>query len=35
MTDEEVYSSLKILIETKEYYLDEIPDETFWAEFLK
>ena len=35
MSDEEVYSSLKILIETKEYYLDEFPDETFWEEFLK
>lgn len=35
MTDEEVYISLKTLIETKEYYLDEIPDETFWTEFLK
>lgn len=35
MSDEEVYSSLKVLIETKEYYLDEFPDETFWKEFLK
>ena len=35
MTDEEVYSSLKVLVETKEYYLDEFPDEIFWEEFLK
>lgn len=35
MSDEEIYSSLKTIIETKEYYLDEIPDEAFWNEFLK
>ena len=35
MTDEEVYSTLKLLIETKDYYTDETPDDNFWKEYLK
>ena len=35
MTDEDMYNSLKLLIETKDYYADELPDENFWNNFLK
>ena len=34
MSDEDIYNSLKLLIETKDYYADELPDESFWNEFL-
>ena len=35
MSDEEIYSTLKKLVDTKDYYIDEQPDEVFWVEFLK
>lgn len=35
MTDEMLYNTLKILIESKDYYIDELPDEDFWKEYLK
>ena len=35
MSDEDIYNSLKQLIETKDYYADELPDESFWNNFLK
>ncbi len=35
MSDEDIYNSLKQLIETKDYYSDELPDESFWNNFLK
>lgn len=35
MTDEEVYNTLKALIETKDYYKDELPDDDFWKSLLK
>ena len=35
MTDEEVYNTLKLLIETKDYYTDELPDDNFWKGLLK
>ena len=35
MSDEDIYNSLKLLIETKDYYSDELPDESFWNNFLK
>ena len=35
MSDEDIYNSLKLLIETKDYYADELPDESFWNNFLK
>ncbi len=35
MSDEEMYNTLKILSETKDYYKDELPDEAFVKEFLK
>lgn len=34
MSDEDIYNSLKQLIETKDYHMDELPDESFWNEFL-
>ncbi len=35
MSDEDIYNSLKQLIETKDYYKDEMPDKIFWDEYLK
>ena len=35
MSDEDIYNSLKLLIETKDYHTDELPDENFWNNFLK
>lgn len=35
MSDEDIYNSLKQLVETKDYYKDELPDESFWNNFLK
>ena len=35
MSDEEIYNTLKSLIDTRDYYLDELPDENFWVNFLK
>lgn len=35
LTDEEIYNTLKLLIETKDYHVDELPDDNFWNEFLK
>ena len=35
MSDEDIYNSLKLLFETKDYYADELPDESFWNNFLK
>jgi hypothetical protein len=35
MSDEELYNTLMLLINTKDYYKDELPDEDFKKEFLK
>ena len=35
MSDEDIYNSLKQLVETKDYYKDEMPDKIFWDEYLK
>ena len=35
MSDEDIYNALKQLIETKDYYKDEMPDKIFWDEYLK
>ena len=35
MSDEEIFNTLKKLVDTKDYYIDEQPDEIFWVEFLK
>lgn len=35
MTDEDIYETLKVLVETKDYYKDELPDNDFWNEYLK
>ena len=35
MSDEDIYNSLKQLIETKDYYKDEMPDKIFWDKYLK
>ena len=35
MSDEDIYNSLKQLIETKDYYKDEMPDKIFWDGYLK
>lgn len=34
MSDEDLYNALKSLIDTKDYYIDELPDADFWKEFL-
>jgi hypothetical protein len=34
LTDEEIYEALKSLLESKDYYLDEKPDEEFIKKFL-
>lgn len=34
MSDEEMYNTLQLLIKTKDYYTDEMPDEEFINKFL-